>query len=268
MKDDNFKKRVYKTIYEGPNETIESKIFDSLLIGLIILSVIMLILESFEQIYYRYFFYFKTSEFFISIIFTIEYILRLWTADFIFTNLGKIASRIKFILTPITVIDLLAIIPFYLQLFYPIDLGYLRVLRLIRVIRIFKLERYTNTVTLFSKVFKNKRDELLITLSVALILILISSILIYYLEHNVQPEAFPNVISAFWWAVVTLTTVGYGDIYPITAGGRILGGFIALLGIGLVALPTGIIGSGFMHELSNSKSEEYCPYCGKKIRDK
>lgn len=277
VKNKDIKRKIFKIIYEAPNESLESTIFDSVIIGLIILSVVILIAESFEKVYAQYGFYLGIFECIIALIFTVEYLFRLWTSDFLYKDDRKIAARIKFIFSPIAIIDLLAILPFYLFLFLPIDLRYLRILRLIRVIRIFKLNRYTNTISLFANVFKSKKDELIVTFTIAFLIILIASILMYNLEYNVQPEAFPNIISTFWWAVVTLTTVGYGDVYPVTTGGKLLGGFISLLGIGLVALPTGIIGSGFIQEMANlepeagkvieDKDSKYCPHCGKKINE-
>jgi len=122
---------------------------------------------------------------------------------------------------------------------------------------------------MLSRVLKNEKEKLLVTVFITFLLILIASTLMYYLESEVQPEAFPNIIAALWWAIATLTTVGYGDVYPITTMGKFLSGIIALLGIGLVALPTGILSSGFMGEMASDKNEKksykYCPHCGERI---
>ena len=151
------------------------------------------------------------------------------------------------------VIDLLAILPFYIPMLIPIDLRFLRVLRLTKILRILKLNRYSKSLQLLGKILKNKRADLLVTVFVTTILIIFASSLMYYIENPAQPEQFPNIVASFWWAITTLTTVGYGDLYPITILGKILSGVIALLGIGLVALPTGIISSGFIEELSQRK---------------
>lgn len=130
----------------------------------------------------------------------------------------------------------------------------------------FKLNRYSKALNLIVKVFRDRKEEILVTVFIMLFIILISSTLIFYIESEVQPEKFPNIISSFWWAIATLTTVGYGDIYPITALGKVLASIIAISGIGLVALPTGIISSGFLDEIKNDK-EHICPKCGTKFKD-
>jgi voltage-gated potassium channel len=172
-------------------------------------------------------------------------------------------------------IDLFAILPFYIPMFIPFDLRFLRILRVARMLRLFKLNRYSKALLIIGKVVKKKKAELIVTVFITFLLLLMASTMMFYLEHDVQPTAFPNIIASFWWAIATLTTVGYGDIYPVTGWGRLLSGVIALIGIGLVALPTGIISSGFMNEISSRKQKDenedtpitYCPYCGKRIRD-
>jgi len=146
----------------------------------------------------------------------------------------------------------------------PIDLRFLWVLRLLRLFRVFKFNRYSSALNLISKVVKRKKEELIATVFIMVFIIMISSTLIYYMENAVQPDKFPNIVASFWWAIATLTTVGYGDIYPITAIGKIFASVIAISGIGLVALPTGIISSGFMSEMKRDKIRT-CPNCGERI---
>ena len=151
----------------------------------------------------------------------------------------------------------------------------MRILRVTRLLRIFKIQRYTKSLNLIGKVLKSKKEELFITVFVTIILIIFASTLMYYIENDVQPNAFPNILATFWWAVATLTTIGYGDVYPVTDLGRLLSGIIAVLGIGLVALPTGLISSGFIEEISKKKRQHkqkeeditYCPHCGKRIHE-
>ncbi len=169
-------------------------------------------------------------------------------------------------------IDLAAILPFYLPMIINLDLRFLRILRLTRIFRILKINRYTESLEMIKVVLYKKKEELGVTTFVTFLLLLFSSSLMYYIETEAQPEAFPNIIASFWWGVATLTTVGYGDVYPITVIGKILSGIIALLGIGLVALPTGIISSGFMDEMNQKRKSEreykkknYCPYCGEEL---
>ncbi len=149
-------------------------------------------------------------------------------------------------------IDLFSILPFYLPFIFVIDLRVLRALRIFRLFRLLKFNRYTKSMQNVFIVMKMKSIELLSSVFIVIILMLISSALMYSIECNSQPEAFQNAFSGLWWAIATFTTVGYGDIYPVTVAGKILGGIVSLLGIGLVAVPTGIISSGFM-ELNHNE---------------
>lgn len=201
------------------------------------------------------------------IVFTIEYLLRLWTSD-LYYNEGPVKSRIKYIKSFMAVIDLLSILPFYIPFIIKVDLRLLRTIKLLRIFRILKLHRYTDALNSVAVVLKRKKEQLISSILVVIVLMVISSILMYYCEHDVQPDKFENAFSGLWWAVATLTTVGYGDIYPITALGKILSTLLALLGIGLVAVPTGIISAGFSEEIEDQNDDEknYCPYCGKKLK--
>lgn len=254
------KKLIYHIITPKDKENAKaSKRFDILIISLIVLSIISIIIESFDIKNQFMIDLLSYSEIIIVVIFSLEYLCRLWTADLLYPNLGKVEARIKFIFSFEGIIDLLAILPFYLPLVFKVDLRFLRLMRLLLLFRILKLRRYSRSVDVFISIFKDKRKELAITGYITFLLVLVSSMLMYQIEHKVQPEKFSNIIETFWWSVATLTTVGYGDVYPITALGKILSGFIAILGIGLVALPTGIIGSGFIDKLK--KQERTCPKC-------
>jgi len=265
-------KRIFEIIEKGEKGDRASLCFDYFLITIILLNIIAIILESFEGLYLKESNFFYIFEVVSVGIFTIEYILRLWTAIYKFKSSNILLTEIKYIFSPLAIIDLLAILPFYLPMIIPVDLRFLRILRLIRLLRIFKLTRFTKAMQLVGKVIKEKKEELLVTIFVMFIMLLVAATIMYYLEHDIQPDKFPNILSSFWWAIATLTTVGYGDVIPLTGWGRLLSGVIAILGIGLVALPTGILSSGFMEELSKksskAKKEEiiYCPYCGKKIK--
>ena len=150
------------------------------------------------------------------------------------------------------------------------DLRFLRILRLSRFLRILKVNRYTNSLKLIWSVIKEKKSELIVTGFATLLLLIIASFIMYNIEGEKQPDVFPNILASFWWAIATLTTVGYGDVYPITGLGKFISGLIALMGIGLVALPTGIISSGFIKRLEKQKKDEeiICPHCGKRILKK
>lgn len=261
------KKRVFEIIQTTNGNDIVSKIFDLCIIFLIILNVIIVIADTFN-LPLEIIKIFKIIEIFSIIIFTIEYILRLWTADLLYPERKPYKARVKYIFSFMAFIDLFAILPFYIPFLIKIDLRVLRILRIIRLFRVFKVNRYTNALSAIGIVFKRKKSQLLSSIFVVLILMIIASVLMYNVEHEAQPEAFGNTFYAMWWAVATLTTVGYGDVYPITFFGKLLSAIIAILGIGLVAVPTGIISAGFIENIEYEEEKEekkYCPYCGKKI---
>ena len=263
------KRRIFEIFEASENGDKLSKIFDIFIMLLIILNVIMVIVDTFNippimQVIS------KNIEIVSVIIFTIEYILRVWTADLFYKDKPAVTARIKYIFSFMAIIDLLAILPFYLPMIISIDLRVLRTLRIIRLFRIFKINRYVTALNTIGKVFKNKASQLISSMAVVFMLMLIASVVMYNVEHEAQPEQFKNVFQAMWWAVATLTTVGYGDIYPVTVLGKVLSAVIAILGIGLVAVPTGIITSGFSEIITYEKrskddQKHYCPYCGHKI---
>lgn len=263
------KNRVYEIIQAGKPGDVISKIFDISLILLILINVCLVIADTFNlpENYQKISGIIETAS---VIIFTIEYVLRIWTADLLYPEKNYFVAKIKYFFSFLAIIDLLAILPFYLPFFFTVDLRVLRMLRIIRLFRVFKINRYTNSLKTILKVFKNKRNELMSSIFVVLLLMIIASVLMYSIENDAQPDVFRNAFDSLWWALATLTTVGYGDIYSITVVGRILGAVIAFLGIGLVAVPTGIISAGFIESLNekneeNQKEKKYCPYCGEKL---
>lgn len=260
--------KVYNIIRDDDKNDLVSNIFDGVIIGLIIINVILIILDSFTLPNW-YTSFANRVEIISVIIFSIEYILRLFTSDLKYPSNTIFESRIKYIFSFMALIDILAILPFFIPMFFPIDLRVLRTLRITRLFRLFKINRYTTSLSTIGQVFQNKKYELLSSFFVVSLLMLISSVIMYNLENLSQPEIFRNAFSGLWWAVATFTTVGYGDIFPITGGGKLMAGIIAILGIGLVAVPTGIISSGFI-ELLNTKKEltmvkKFCPHCGERI---
>jgi voltage-gated potassium channel len=267
---EQMKYNVYQLIRDGYKKSLPGKIFDSFIIFLISLNSLLVVIDTFDM----------PSEFVkisyiievISvIIFTVEYLLRLWTAPYLYPEKKPAAARLKYIFTFMALVDLLAILPFYVPFLIPEDLLVLRLIRMARLIRLFKLNRYTSSFRTIGAVFRDKASQLLSSFFAIFVLMIISSVLMCEIEKAAQPDKFNNAVSGLWWAVATFTTVGYGDIYPITALGKFLSGIIAILGIGLIAVPTGIISAGFIEqfEKDKDKSQEekkhYCPYCGKKI---
>jgi voltage-gated potassium channel len=257
------KRRIYEIIEASQDGDLASLIFDWFIIILICLNVFAVIISSLNNVSVVLSSYLYKFEIFSIIIFTFEYALRIWTSQYKYPN-SKVPC-FRYIFSFMAIIDLLAIIPFYLPFIVNIDLRYLRILRLFRMLRILKLNRYNNSFDLIGRVLKNEREKLLITLFIMVILLLFASSSMYFIENAVQPDKFTDILSTLWWAVATLTTIGYGDIFPITPLGKILGGVIAILGIGLIALSSGIISSGIIQEVSKNKKELICPHCGKKF---
>lgn len=244
----NFKKRVYVFLHEYV-------LFIKFIYVLIVLNVISIVLESYKELAIPFYHQFYWFECFSVAVFTLEYLLRLWTIEYHYKSIATsvLKKRVKYLYSIAGLIDLLSILPFYLPLFFHFDLRVLRILRLFRLFRIFKLGRFSKSLKTIHKVIKESKPDLMITFFTAIILLVLSSTLMYYIENEAQPDKFKNIGEALWWSIVTLTTVGYGDMYPITFLGKLLSACIAVIGIGFVALPTGIISAAFMEEIRISK---------------
>jgi len=248
----SIRRRVFDIIQPDDGTSLLSRIFDWMITGLILASVIIVFAATFDlpKGVLRALLLIEGVA---SVVFTVEYALRILTADFLYPESGTIKARIKYVFSPMALVDLVAILPFWLPMLLPGTMLGLRALRLVRLLRIFKLNRYFDAIKSLGEVIVLKKRELLGSLFFVSILMLISSLLMYSAEHEAQPEVFRNAFSGLWWAVATLTTVGYGDIYPVTALGRLLGAFIAFSGLAAVAIPTGIISSGLMEALSRGR---------------
>lgn len=271
------KERIYNLIRDDDENDLASNIFDGIIISLIVINVIMVIVDTFDGLPAWYQSLSDVIEIVSVIIFSIEYLLRVWTSPFKYPEYGPMVARLRYIVSFMAVIDLLAILPFYIPFIIPVDLRVLRALRMVRLLRLFKANRYSNAMKTIGNVFKARASQLVSSFIIIFILMIIASVLMCDAEKAVQPDKFSNAISGLWWAVATFTTVGYGDIYPITTIGKILSGVIAILGIGLVAVPTGIISAGFVESIDEKKKgpenipeadeKHYCPYCGHNLDD-
>ena len=247
-----------------PGDTL-SRAFDIFIISLIGLNVMALMAETVEGIHESAPTFFRWFEVVSVLIFTIEYILRVWTCTEAPQYRSRVRGRIRFILTPLALIDFLAILPFYLP-FIGFDLRSIRAVRLFRFFRVMRIARYSNALRILGRVFKAKKAELVTASFFLMILLIIASTFMYFVENASQPEVFSSIPAAMWWAATTITTVGYGDIYPITAGGKVIAAIISILGIGMFALPTGILGAGFVEEMQSRKDMvRKCPHCGENI---
>ncbi len=213
------------------NNSKRSKFFALFIQLLILISIIIFSIETIPDLNPHTRKVLHYIDLFIVVIFTIEYILRIYLAKY----------KLRFVFSLLGLIDLLAILPFYISI--GVDLRALRALRFLSIFRIFKLIRYNRAIHHFVRAIRSAKEEILLFIFVTLILIFFSAVGIYYFEHEAQPEYFSSVFESLWWAVITLTTVGYGDVYPITVGGRVFTFFILMIGLGIIAIPTAIISS-------------------------
>lgn len=287
---------VYNLIREDDENKLSGTIFDTLIVLFILLNVVFIVLDTFHfgEVYQRVSY---VVEIISVVVFTAEYALRLWTAPYIRPDQRPALARLRWAFSFMALVDLISILPFYLPFIFPMGLAALRSLRILRLLRLLKINRYTAGFTMIAYVFKKKARLLLSSIVVIFMLMFIAAVIMYNVESERQPDKFVNAFSALWWALSTVTTIGYGDLYPITPLGQLLGGVIAFLGIGLVAMPTGIISAGFIeaaklsdekgieaveeaieepnelhhspeeadHSLEGGDEKKYCPYCGHRL---
>ena len=248
------RKRLWQILEKGNEKDRVSVYTDIFLITLIILNIIAVILETVDSIYSAYSFYFIIFERSSTFIFLVEYILRVWVSIEDINKKDKISNfiiRVKYIGSWPAIIDLLAVLSGLLPMIFEIDL---RILRALRMLRLLKFSRYFKVMNLLLGVLKEERQSFLAAMFLLTIAMLIASTGIYIFEKDAQPNKFGSIPEAMWWAVATLTTVGYGDVTPITAMGKIFGALITIIGIGTVALPSGILASGFSDQLKRRKN--------------
>ena len=247
------RRRTYELLSTGPGANGAGRAVDLLLIALISASVIAVILESISTVEARYSGAFYWFEVVTVAVFTIEYLARVWCSveaeDVRTTSQGATAARLRFAMSFHAIIDLLAILPFYLLTFGLLGNADMRFLRVIRLLRVLKLTRYSVALNTLVTTFAENGRALSAAFFILLTVMLLAASGIYYFERDAQPVAFGSIPAAMWWAFATLTTVGYGDVTPLTVGGKIFGAAITVVGLGMVALPTGILASGFAHQL-------------------
>lgn len=256
--------RIYALLHPLYSGSHTGRIVEIILMMLIVVNIVALILESVQELNARYGRTFWIIEVVSVAIFTIEYILRVWSApeNPKFAKPGT--GRIKYMLSTTAMIDLLAILPFYLA-YLPIDMRFIRIVRLFRLFRLLKIARYLKALKLIQDVLREKKEQIYLSIMFIGFLLIIVSTIMFYVENKAQPDAFSSIPASMWWGIETLTTVGYGDMLPITPFGRVLGGIISVLGIGLFALPAGILSSGLTEHLQNNERKHHtkkCPHCG------
>ena len=261
------KQRIGEILEPESKSDLLSRGFNIFIISLIVLNVFAVSVETMKDVSDVYSGQLKVFEWFSMLVFTLEYVLRVWTCTLKSEYSDPIRGRLIYMRTPSAIIDLIVVVPFYLPIFFDLDLRFLRVLRLFRLFTLFKMARYSKSMHLFKSVLKDTRQELFIVLAVTMGMLVFASGVIYFIENKAQPEAFSSIPAAMWWAVSTMTTVGYGDVYPITTIGKIFGGFISILGLGTFGLPVGIIAYGFIEKLQTQKMRPVeCPNCGEAIK--
>ena len=267
---EKIKYRVHDILVETDDGERIDKIVAVLLMILIMVNSLAVVLETVDDLNQKYAVLFYWIEIVSVTIFTVEYLLRLWVAPLSPKYSGRF-GRVRYALSLMAIIDLLAILPAFLPLILTVDLRIIRILRIFRLFRLFKMNRYVTSLNTLDDVVRSKKEELLVTVVMILMLLLLSSSMMYLFETEAQPDKFPDIPSTLWWGVVTLTTVGYGDVFPITPIGKVFGGCIAFLGIGMFALPTGILASGFAEEIKKRRDAERvcppCPHCGGDISE-
>lgn len=263
------KQKVFQLLHPEIGNTRWDKIINIFIIVLIILNVIAVMLETVESIHDDFEPFFKVFDLVSVIIFTIEYVLRVWSANEELRYRRSIRGRLKYMISLEAMIDLVAFLPYYVHVIAGLDLRMLRILRLMRFLRLFRLTAYMKAAQLVTNVFKSRVNELLLSLVLTVFLVIIASSLVFFAEHNAQPDSFSSIPATVWWAVVSLTTVGYGDMYPITLWGKVFTSFILLAGVAFLALPAGILTSGFLEEMKLLKKHKphVCPKCGHEFHD-
>ncbi len=246
------KKRIFEVIQIGFDEDWQSRLFDIALMVLILLNLFIAFFSTFDESK-PYTHVMHSVELLTVIAFSIEYMLRLWTAEYLYPHMKKTRAIKKYVLSFNGIVDLLAFLPYFLPIFFPMGVVAFRMFRVVRIFRLFRVNAYYDALNVIGEVIVGKKNQIMSSVFIILVLMMASSLCMYSLEHDAQPEVFRNAFSGFWWSVSTLLTVGYGDIYPITFAGRVFGIVITFLGVGLVAIPTGIISAGFVEQYTRLK---------------
>lgn len=248
------RRRLYLMLDAGHSEEPLARAVDIFIVTLISLNVLAVIIESMPGVYEQYAAYFDTFEIVSVILFSIEYVIRVWVSVESDNPRYKspIKGRLRFMMSPLALIDLIVLLPFYLGAIFGADL---RMLRALRLLRAFRLTRYSSSMNLLMQVLRDESSIIAAAMFVLLMMIVVAASVTYLAEHEAQPEAFASIPHALWWAVVTMTTIGYGDVVPQTLIGRICASVIGIISVGMVALPAGILASGFNEALHKRRQE-------------
>ena len=247
------RKRLFEILEVGNDLDRISRGYDYVNVFTIIINLMVSIMYTYADLREKYGFILLLIEGITVAFFAVDYILRVWTARFLYPDLTEHHAIRDYVFSFTGIVDLLSFLPYYLPIFFPSGTVAFRMIRIVRIFRLFKINAYYDSFSVIAAVIKGKGQQLISSVFIILVLMIASSLCMYSLEHEAQPEVFQNAFSGIWWAASTLLTVGYGDIYPITTWGKVLGIFITFLGVGMVAIPTGIISAGFVDQYSNIK---------------
>lgn len=250
---DKYRKQTAEIIDVRTGSDWVSHLYDFVYIFLIIANLTVSVLLTYDRIRAQYEPVLLLIERITVTTFLVDYLLRLWAAKYLYPEFSELQAVRKYVLSFTGIVDLLSFLPYFLPVFFPSGAVAFRMLRIMRVFRLFRINAYYDSFKLITEVLSSKKQQLFSSVFTILILMLASSLCMYSLEHEAQPEVFSNAFSGIWWAASTLLTVGYGDIYPITTLGKMFGIFITFLGVGMVAIPTGIISAGFVDQYSRIK---------------
>ena len=275
----NKKERVFEILQLGNRKDFISRACDVLIISLILINITVSICFTFSGLS-KYFPLFRVIEMVTILLFTAELALRLWTAEFLYGK-GKIKSALLYLISFNGVVEFWSIVPFYLPIIFPKGVIAFRMFRVVRMLRLFQANTYSDAMSTIFIVIRRKRNQILSSMIMIFMVMIMASMVMYGFEHQAQPEVFDNAFSGLWWATSALLTVGYGDIYPVTPWGEVASIVITFLGVGMVAIPTGILSAGFTEyekeqrmvqmtkdkekQIKEQKKLDFCPYCGEKL---
>ncbi len=247
------RRRIFEIIEVGTAEDISSRTYDIVSVIVMLVNIAVTVLYTFDEMEQNYGELLLLLEAVTVAFFAVDYCFRIWTADFLYSNLSKGRAVWKYVTSFTGVIDILSFLPYYLPIFFPAGTAVFRIFRVVRIFRLFQINAYYDSLNVIVEVLSSKRQQLMSSVFIIVVMMLASSLCMYSVEHAAQPQVFQNAFSGIWWAMSTLLTVGYGDIYPVTTLGKLIGIVIAFLGVAVVAIPTGIISAGFVDQYSRLK---------------
>lgn len=253
MKDRLNREKLFRMVSVGVIDEPINQAYDIISTSALLLNLAASIMLTYDNLAAKYGLILVAIESATVLFFGIDYVLRLITANYLYPESNERDSLIKYIFSFAGIIDLLSFLPYYLPVFFPSGLAVFRMFRVVRIFRLFRINTYYDSLNVITEVIVSKKQQLLSSVFIILTLMLASSLCMYSLEHEAQPEVFKNAFSGIWWSASTLLTVGYGDIYPVTTMGRVFSIIITFLGVGMVAIPTGIISAGFVEQYQQFK---------------